>query len=354
MATRWNEAIQLYAAEIAGAALRHDFGIPLGIIGRNAGFILELMEEGKANHLKPRSHEVLVSSCQSIGSISSNIHDAMRRLGRTIRSRPLRMVNSPAYEIRKVYSDVNNVVSPLLADLHRNVTILERTMLETTNRDILKNAIDLVSNARRVQAMYSGLNYFFRLEEIDDELFLPVELDILCSRTAKAVRSSNGFSNIIPVDGKATVECIETQIGLVIQNLILNAIKFTKHLKQPLVRVTMTIEPFLRIRRKFSNYIHSFEPGGNWLELHVEDNGLGIAPDALPKIFDLYFSGAAPTHIPKGSGMGLAISKLIVTVHGGMLFVNQQSPRTDFVLLLPERQEFGIDRRLLIKEEFSL
>jgi signal transduction histidine kinase len=64
----------------------------------------------------------------------------------------------------------------------------------------------------------------------------------------------------------------------------------------------------------------------------VEDNGCGIDPDQLPKIFQLFVSGKGA----RGTGLGLPVSQKIVKEHGGQIHVESQVDRgTKFVLELP-------------------
>jgi two-component system sensor histidine kinase KdpD len=53
------------------------------------------------------------------------------------------------------------------------------------------------------------------------------------------------------------------------------------------------------------------------LEFCVEDNGPGIDPHDLPLIFEKFYRGKPSKGQRKGSGMGLAITRAILTVHGG-------------------------------------
>jgi len=53
------------------------------------------------------------------------------------------------------------------------------------------------------------------------------------------------------------------------------------------------------------------------LEFTVEDNGPGIDAHDLPLIFEKFYRGKQSTRVRKGSGMGLAITRAILTVHGG-------------------------------------
>lgn len=58
---------------------------------------------------------------------------------------------------------------------------------------------------------------------------------------------------------------------------------------------------------------------GDRLEFCVEDNGPGIDALDLPLIFDKFYRGKKGARAGKGSGMGLAITRAILTVHGGWI-----------------------------------
>jgi signal transduction histidine kinase len=68
------------------------------------------------------------------------------------------------------------------------------------------------------------------------------------------------------------------------------------------------------------------------VELYVEDTGVGIAPENLPRIFDLYF-----TTKEKGSGIGLSMVFRIVQLHDGEVEVQSTPGRgTKFRLMFPQ------------------
>ncbi len=52
--------------------------------------------------------------------------------------------------------------------------------------------------------------------------------------------------------------------------------------------------------------------------LHVRDEGVGIAPDVLPRVFDLFAQGPQAPHRPQGGlGIGLTVVRRLVELHGG-------------------------------------
>jgi signal transduction histidine kinase/FixJ family two-component response regulator len=76
---------------------------------------------------------------------------------------------------------------------------------------------------------------------------------------------------------------------------------------------------------------------GQYLEIKVEDTGVGIPPEEVPKIFDKFYRVKHPkTRKVMGTGLGLAIVKGIVEAHHGRIDVESVSDKgTTFKILLP-------------------
>jgi two-component system phosphate regulon sensor histidine kinase PhoR len=80
---------------------------------------------------------------------------------------------------------------------------------------------------------------------------------------------------------------------------------------------------------------------GEYNEIKVEDTGVGIPPEELPKIFDKFYRVKHPkTRMVIGTGLGLAIVKGAVEAHHGTIDVESQEDRgTTFRILLPVIKE---------------
>lgn len=114
------------------------------------------------------------------------------------------------------------------------------------------------------------------------------------------------------------------QISQVIQNLVLNA----KQAMPTGGKITISIEKILGIKWKSKIGI---DTDRKYVEIIVADEGAGISPDHLSKIFDPYF-----TTKKSGSGLGLAISDSIVKKHSGIMWVESKLGHgAKFYLLLP-------------------
>jgi len=72
------------------------------------------------------------------------------------------------------------------------------------------------------------------------------------------------------------------------------------------------------------------------VEIRVEDTGVGIAPEHLSRIFDLYF-----TTKERGTGIGLSMVYRIIQMHDGEIEVQSTPGRgTTFRVLLPRAQGY--------------
>lgn len=91
-------------------------------------------------------------------------------------------------------------------------------------------------------------------------------------------------------------------VTIILDNLISNAIKYTE-------KGTIT----LGLHQVVRNNIHH-------TEISVSDTGFGIAPDALPHIFDRYYQEGSE-HQASGTGIGLALVKNLVVLHEGEIRV---------------------------------
>jgi signal transduction histidine kinase len=80
--------------------------------------------------------------------------------------------------------------------------------------------------------------------------------------------------------------------------------------------------------------------GDDAIEVAVSDSGAGVAPDALARLFDPFFSTK-----PDGLGLGLSISRSIVEAHGGRLRVTANAPRGTTVRFTVRRGAPGSDVR---------
>ena len=97
-----------------------------------------------------------------------------------------------------------------------------------------------------------------------------------------------------------------TQLIQLLQNLISNSIKFKRPDARPIVEISAR---------------PSTQPDGNFWEITVSDNGIGINMEYADKIFVIFQRLHGPQQY-SGTGIGLAICKRVVERHGGKIEVS--------------------------------
>ena len=118
-------------------------------------------------------------------------------------------------------------------------------------------------------------------------------------------------------DELISVEGDKTRLVQVIANILHNAAKF--------------MDPGGRIRL-------SARRDGQQVVINVADTGIGIAPELIPKIFELFTQVHAKSERAQGGlGIGLALVRRLTEMHGGTVTVNSDGPGrgADFTVRLP-------------------
>jgi C4-dicarboxylate-specific signal transduction histidine kinase len=181
---------------------------------------------------------------------------------------------------------------------------------------------DLIQVSRKIndEALRAGeitrrIKQFLRKH---DPQFGPVDIDQVISDAVELARISPNARGIrIPVERPEQPIRVwgdTTQLTQVVVNLLLNAMDALSHQTGSWRTASVVIRVL-----------------GKTVEIAVMDNGPGIDPENLGRVFDQFF-----TTKPEGLGLGLAISRSIVQSHGGMISV--QSSRHDgttFTVSLP-------------------
>jgi len=118
-------------------------------------------------------------------------------------------------------------------------------------------------------------------------------------------------------DGELTVWADRDKITQVLTNLISNAIKFTPG------------------GGKISVGVRKGAAG--WIQVSVSDTGTGIAPVEASRIFNEFYQATQPgNNKSRGAGLGLSISKKLVEMHGGKIWVESEPGRgSEFFFTLP-------------------
>lgn len=164
----------------------------------------------------------------------------------------------------KMMEEDANRLARLIADL------LELSKIESSLAPVEKETVELIPEIERILNMFDGM-----------------------------VKKKNiRVENLIPETEKLFVSVNRDQLRQIFLNLLDNAIKFNRE------------------GGKVS--ISSREISGSFLEISIEDTGIGIPAGSIPRIFERFYRvDKARSRELGGTGLGLSIVKHIVEAHGG-------------------------------------
>ena len=114
----------------------------------------------------------------------------------------------------------------------------------------------------------------------------------------------------------ARVEADERKVKQVVLNLLINAVKFTPAGGQVRLRATRD---------------------GDGVVVAIQDSGVGIAPADQARVFEEFAqAGASPDGEQEGTGLGLTLSRRLVELHGGRIWVESELGKgSTFAFTLP-------------------
>lgn len=114
----------------------------------------------------------------------------------------------------------------------------------------------------------------------------------------------------------------------ILENLVNNAIKYTH--RGGFVRLTIGFEDGETDSHSESEKADTNAPDGEdaaagWIVMRVADDGMGIAPEELDQIFELYKqAGQSANRRYRGTGLGLAVVRDLTELHGGTVTVESR------------------------------
>jgi signal transduction histidine kinase len=206
----------------------------------------------------------------------------------------------------------HEVKNPLNAMMIHVELLKER--LEDSGLDVKQSLEVIGSEIRRLDRVVQGFLKFMRPQELT---LKPVDLNGLLQSLGallEAESQSHGVRFVFDLDGTLpVVSADEELLRQAFINILQNAVQAMPHGGAVRIR-TRTDDP-------------------EWVRVVVTDQGVGIAPEDVDKIFKLYY-----TSKPGGSGIGLSVVYRIVQLHDGTVEAKSQPGRgTALVVRLPVR-----------------
>jgi signal transduction histidine kinase len=264
------------------------------------------------------SKHVDVSNRDELGALGANVDrmsDELRRLYRELEAASLHkseFLANMSHELR----------TPLNAILGFS-QVLREQMFGEVNEKQAEYLDDILSSGNHLLSLINDVLDLSKVEAGQVELEIaPFSLREALERGVVMVRerASNGAIKVaLAADPKVdVVEGDERRIRQVIFNLLSNAVKFTP--AGGAVDVSAT------------------QADGE-VRVSVADTGPGIAPEEHELIFEEFQQSEAGAEQREGTGLGLALSKRLVELHGGRIWVDSELGKgSTFAFTLPTRR----------------
>jgi signal transduction histidine kinase len=219
--------------------------------------------------------------------------------------------------LRKVSTYVERMMEKLPEQEKENLAMYtDRISVSLSNmRNLIDDLLQFARSAKQPQAIEKiNLNELLKRALLDNEL---------------KIEESKAQIYLQPLPD---VEGDASQLLQVFNNLITNAVKFTTPNEAPVIYIysePLNEEDKLKLRSTNSNFV----------KILVRDEGIGFDQSFDNKIFQM-FQRLNPKHTYKGSGIGLAICKKIVSNHNGFITAESDGKKgSTFSVILPEKQQ---------------
>lgn len=226
--------------------------------------------------------------------------------------------NRMADQVEETVVTLRRFVSDAAHEIHTPLTALRTNLELAPDDEFVRRAQDQV---RRLEVLTEGMLDLSHVEASEQtEVHTLVALVALVQEVSelyasRAEQAGLTFELKLP-ETPVAVQGDEAQLRRALGDLLDNAIKFTPDGGE--VCVTLRQE-------------------GEWVELWVEDSGIGIPEGDLPHLFNRFHRGRNAAAYP-GSGLGLAIVKAIVETHEGQVIAENATQGARFILRLPVRE----------------
>ena len=261
--------------------------------------LLEALQPGEVKVVRIYKEEVMLDMAVTVTQYTNNRADLRLINLKNIRS-VLEENEMEAWQklVRVLTHEIMNSISPIMS---LSDTLCDRILQYGIDEDSLVMQ-GMKTIHRRSKGLLGFVENYRKLSRLSSPVLAPVSVGELIGDIRKLFLSSSVRYLYKVEDENLKLMIDRSQIEQVLINLLKNAGEACDGQSHPEV----IVETSCQVEK------HIFQ-------LSVKDNGCGILPEVLDKIFIPFF-----TTKPTGSGIGLSLCKQIMTLHGGSLRVTSE------------------------------
>jgi signal transduction histidine kinase/class 3 adenylate cyclase/ActR/RegA family two-component response regulator len=201
----------------------------------------------------------------------------------------------------------------------------------------------IISSGRRLANLVNDIIDFSKLRHKNLELQLkPVDIhaitNLVLSLSQPSAKSKKlQLINAIPTN-LPPAEADENRLQQILYNLVGNAIKFTPSgTVEVSAKVVIGYQSLVISPKRLSNDKRQMTNNQGQIAITISDTGIGIPSDKFDSIFESFEQAEGSTaRVYGGTGLGLAVTKQLVELHGGEISVNSKvGEGSQFTFTLP-------------------
>lgn len=216
--------------------------------------------------------------------------------------------------LRKIITFIKIIEEKYLKDIPEAKTEMSKVI---TSSERMRNLINAVLSYSKLSAV---------------SLFTTVNVnDVVKDALADLELTIKEKQAVIDVTHLPEIEAIPGQMRQMFQNLLSNALKFSKTGVRPQINICHEAVNEMSLEA-------APDKNGKFIRIHIADNGIGLDESYIDKIFVIFqrLHGKAQY---EGTGIGLAIVKKIVEKHNGIIGVkSREGEGSTFTIVLPVKQ----------------
>lgn len=188
-----------------------------------------------------------------------------------------------------------------------------------------------IRSSKRMSDLIDNLLQYSRLSA--SATFESTNLGVLLSEIISDLEVSILEKNAsINIGKMPEIECVPSQMRQVFQNLISNALKFSRENIPPVVNISAEYFENETNEKHYSDRVQA-----PFYRITISDNGIGFDEKFVDRIF-VIFQRLHTRDAYEGTGIGLAITKKIIERHHGMITAkSRENEGTSFFIDLPEK-----------------
>ena len=256
-----------------------------------------------------------------------------------------------SHELRTPLNSILGFSEVLQDELYGNLNEKQKIYAENIYASG-KHLLDLINDILDLSKVESGKM------ELELSAFLLRDVLNMSMTLLKEKAMKHGIKLTLDIDADSDIEikADERKLKQIMFNLMNNAVKFTPDGGSVSVRARRIQDAGYMIQDKNILHLASgiMHPDRNFIEISVSDTGIGIKHEDLPKLFKEFSQIESPyTKDYEGTGLGLALTKRFVELHGGEIWVESEYGKgSRFMFTIPAK-DAGKPKLQLLEEKRS-